>query len=104
MPFVKLSADRDEFDVYWRSNLPEDDPKYIATNERPTILLLAPAFLSVEFLDRQFDDPALNQLYNLIAFDPPGYGRTVAPKYKTRAQALGIDDWVMAAYVCCFDL
>lgn len=96
MPFVRLSTDRDEFNVYWRSNLPGNDASYAGKNGRPTILLIAPAFLSVEFLNQQFDDPAL-QIYNLIAFDPPGYGRTICPRYKSCEQAGTIDDWVMAA-------
>lgn len=98
MPFVKLSTDRDQFDIYWRSNLPGDDIAKTGRNGRRTILLIAPAFHSVDFLDIQFSDPAL-QAYDLIAFDPPGYGRTMCPQLKSREQAVSIDDWVMAAYV-----
>lgn len=98
MPFIRLSAHADDFDIFYRSNLPPSaNPNF--SNNRPTILLLPPAFLSIDYLNEQFDDPVLSATYNLVAFDPPGYGLSRCSMFEQREQANRIDDWVMAALV-----
>lgn len=96
MPFLQLSTSLDSFNVYWHSNLPNNDVTNIGSNGRATLLLLVPARMSVDLLDKQFEDPVLHP-YNLIAFDYPGYGRTECPHLHD--QLLQLDDWVQAAYV-----
>lgn len=94
MPYVQLSTQNDQFTVYWRSNLDNDDVQSIHTNGRPTLLILVPGMFSADFLDPQFNDSTLSK-YNLLAFDWPGYGRTQCPALKDQVALL--DEWVMAA-------
>lgn len=96
MPFTQISAQCDSFNVYWHSNLPNNDVTHIGSNGRATLLMLVPGRMSVDLLDKQFNDPTLEP-YNVIAFDYPGYGHTKCGHL--RDQLLELDDWVMAACV-----
>lgn len=95
MPFVQLSAQDDQITVFWRSNLPDDDVDIIHKNGRPTVLILVPGMLSVEFLDHQFNEASTLNQYNIIAFDTVGHGRTQCPVF--RDQVPLVDEWFMAA-------
>lgn len=94
MPFVQLSAPADEFNVFWRSNIPDDDISQLGS--KPVLVILVPGMMSIDLLDVQFEDPGL-QKFHLLAFDPPGYGRTECPLFSTGEQVLSLDDWAMAA-------
>jgi hypothetical protein len=96
MPFVRLSAPEDELNIFWRSNLPKDNIDNIPNTTRPTLVILNFTCLSVDFLDKQFDDPAFLD-HNIFAFDMPGYGRTECPLLSRPEQLPLMDDWVMAA-------
>ncbi|KAF8323871.1 alpha/beta-hydrolase [Clavulina sp. PMI_390] len=96
MPFVRLPASSSDFELYWRSNLPGDDLSATHRNGRETVLVLQPGRIPVDWLDSQFNDPAL-QRYNLIAFDYPGYGQSTARSLHQKLPE--IDDWVLAAIV-----
>lgn len=96
MPFLRLSTLEDELDVFWRSNLPNDNIDDIANTTRPTLVILNFTSLSIDFLDKQFEDPAFLD-HNLFAFDPPGYGKTKSPLLSTPKQLPLMDEWVMAA-------
>ncbi|KAF8323906.1 hypothetical protein DL93DRAFT_2070010 [Clavulina sp. PMI_390] len=98
MPFIRVSTPKDSFNIYYRTNASSSTTNcaFRPDSERPTILLVAPASFSIDFLNHQFDDPAL-QRYNLVAFDPPGYGKSECANLKNREQACMIDDWAMAA-------
>ena len=69
MPYLKISSPTDQIQLFWRSNLPNDDISHLKASTKQTILLLNPFFLSIDFLDPQFDDPVLSRNYNLFAFD-----------------------------------
>jgi predicted membrane chloride channel (bestrophin family) len=96
MPFVRLSALEDELNVFWRSNLPGDIINDIASTTRPILVILNFTSLSIDFLDKQFEDPAFLD-HNLFAFDLPGYGKTKCPLLSTPKQLPLMDEWVMAA-------
>lgn len=104
MPLLAVSAPEDRINLFWRSNLPNDDLAHLTTSARPTALLLHPFSLSITFLDPQFKDPILADKHNLFAFDLPSFGGSVTPLYGTRRQGAVHDDWVSAALIAAFCL
>ena len=102
MPFTRISTPEDDIELFWRSNLPQDDPTSISANGRATILLLHGVLLSVEYLETQFSDNSLSDAYNLIAFDIPTAGKTKAPRFATCGQGDVYDNWVEAAMIAHF--
>ena len=102
MPYARISTPKDEIEVFWRSNLPQDDPSVIATNGRPTILLLHPVLLNVEQLEPQFSDPSLSDAYNMVAYDIPTSGRTKAPRFASQGQFPLFDNWTEGAMMAHF--
>ena len=57
---------------------------------------------SSAFMYPQFQDPLLNQRYNLISFDLLGNGDTEAPLYLSDWQAPYHDGWVEAVILARF--
>jgi len=100
MPYVTLPED--QIHLYYRTNLPNDDLTVIATSGKETILYLHPTFLSSVHLSPQFDDPLLNDNFNLIAFDALACGRTEAQSYLSLHQAAVHDGYVDAAIIALF--
>lgn len=96
MPFVALSTKKDDVNIFWRSNLPNDDLATLASSSRPTLLILNCVMMPIEFLDGQFDDPMLSERYNILAFDAPGHGATECALLNTRDQICRLDDWALA--------
>ncbi|KAJ7283373.1 Alpha/Beta hydrolase protein [Mycena rebaudengoi] len=90
MPFVDLHAADDYASIYYVTN------SYFGNVggfdlDKPTICILPPTFLSSAFLYPQFNDPRLDQNYNLIAFDMRVCGESNA------AHSARHDSWVEAA-------
>lgn len=79
-----------ELSIYYRTNSPFGN---VASCDptRPFLILLHPAFLDTTWLNAQFDDPRLNDHYNMVAFDTRCSGRT-----RSRPSAAH-DAWVEAA-------
>uniref|UniRef100_A0A0W0G494 Putative alpha/beta-hydrolase n=1 Tax=Moniliophthora roreri TaxID=221103 RepID=A0A0W0G494_MONRR len=68
MPYVDLYSEDDWTSIFYTTNsafgnVSGFDP------EKPTIMMLHPAFLDSSWLDNQFGDPRLDNNFNLIAFD-----------------------------------
>lgn len=82
------------------ANLPNDDLTHI--NRKPLIILLAPLFLSVDFLDPQFNDAQLSSVYNMIAFDQITHGKTLFPSYISGGFGAIQDTWTDAAILALF--
>ncbi|KAG8907819.1 hypothetical protein FRB99_001992 [Tulasnella sp. 403] len=76
MPFLDLP--KDKISIWYTTNLKGDS---IANLDRskPTILILHGMFLNTRFLAPQFNDPRLNDNFNLIAYDSLSCGKTKNP-------------------------
>lgn len=76
MPYLDLS--KDKISIWYTTNLKNDN---IANLDRtkPTILILHGMFLNTRFLAPQFNDPRLNDNFNLIAYDAMSCGKTKNP-------------------------
>lgn len=97
MPYVQLSAQDDQMNIFWRSNLPNDDLATPALGARPTLLIVSCVMMHIDALDSQFNDPVLASRYNILAFDAPGHGRTECALLNTRDQICRLDDYALAA-------
>ncbi|KAI0786446.1 alpha/beta-hydrolase [Abortiporus biennis] len=90
MPFVDLLSNDDYVSLWFYTNTPYCNVGSF-NPERPTIVMLHPLHLDSSWMYPQFDDPRLNNRYNLIAFDTRLTG-------KSRSKLTGkCDLWVHAA-------
>lgn len=96
MPFVRLSAEGEEFNIFWRSNMPNDDLSHIHESDGPTLLIAGFSALSIDFLQNQFDDLLLAR-YNILAVELPEHGRTECSLFSTKEQMPVVDMWSLAA-------
>ncbi|KZT57890.1 hypothetical protein CALCODRAFT_263528 [Calocera cornea HHB12733] len=88
MPYVDLPETG--VALWYRTNMEMYNGKLRWDAQRPIILLLQ-GTLSTPFLSRQFDDPTLDNTFNLVAFDVRSTGETKNPLDARR------DTWVDAA-------
>lgn len=95
MPFVQLSTKEDQMNIFWRSNLPNDDLTTLGS--RPTLLIVSCVMMHIDALDSQFNDPVLASRYNILAFDAPGHGLSECALLHTRDQICRLDDYALAA-------
>lgn len=72
MPYCQITPD---LSLFYITNTPHNDVTRFDLS-KPTILLLHPVSLDVTWLRNQFEDPRLNEAYNMIAFDQRNAGRT----------------------------
>lgn len=90
MPFIDLHSKDDFVSIFYITNsefgnVGGFDP------EKPTVLILHPVFLDLQWIDNHWGDPRIYQNCNLIAFDMRCSGRSVS-----RPSARH-DNWVEAA-------
>lgn len=83
-------------------NLPNDDLSILKTSSKPLIVLLQPLFLSIDFLDSQFNDPLLSNSYNMIAYDGVAYGRSECETYISAGYASTHDTWADTGLLALF--
>ncbi|KAI0303936.1 alpha/beta-hydrolase [Russula brevipes] len=77
MPYVDIAQGNDFASLWYITNSPTGHVSSFDP-DKPTVILLHPFFLDSTWLDTQFDDPRLNEDYNLIAFDQRAAGRTLS--------------------------
>ena len=98
MPFVDLHSKADYAAIFYTTNTPfmnvtSFDP------EKPSVVVLHPAFLDLSWVDLQFSDSRLDSNYNIIAFDSRSSGRSTC-RLSGRH-----DNWVDAADLAfCFQV
>jgi pimeloyl-ACP methyl ester carboxylesterase len=67
--------------------------------DKPTIVMLHPLYLNSSWLWGQMDDPRLNSIYNIIAFDTRTSGKSMS------SPSGMYDTWVQAADLAlCFQV
>lgn len=98
MPFVDLHSKADYAAIFYTTNTPfmnvtSFDP------EKPSVVVLHPAFLDLSWVDLQFSDSRLDSNYNIIAFDSRSSGKSTC-RLSGRH-----DNWVDAADLAfCFQV
>nr|GAT46216.1 predicted protein [Mycena chlorophos] len=70
MPFVDIHSNEDYCALYYITNTTFNNVAGFDF-DKPTVCILPPQFLDSGWLDSQFEDPRLNDDYNIIAFDIP---------------------------------
>lgn len=98
MPFVDLHSKADHASIFYTTNTPFS---YVSgfDPEKPTVVILHPAFLDISWIDLQLGDSRLDSSYNIIAFDSRSSGRSTC-RLSGRH-----DSWVDAADLAfCFQV
>ncbi|TFY78101.1 hypothetical protein EWM64_g5912 [Hericium alpestre] len=78
MPYIDIVRAKDDYaSIWYTTNSPTGTVSSFAP-EKPTVIMFHPIFLDSTWLDAQFDDPRINNRFNIIAFDARCAGKTVS--------------------------
>jgi hypothetical protein len=90
MPFVDIHSKLDYAAIFYTTNTPFRNVSSFDP-EKPSVVILHPAFLDLSWVDLQLGDSRLDSNYNIIAFDSRSSGRSTC-RLSGRH-----DNWVDAA-------